>query len=211
MQLTMSQIWSMATSMIGGRKDFSTSELSLYANLAKDEVATRIKHIPLESTYTYSALSGITTLSLPSDFGYATAFTAASTPGTNRGRQLDFKTREWQDSQATDSGEPETYAVYGNALWLWPSPNSDYSFILRYQGKIATMVSSSDTPSLDERWHVGIAYKTASLLASARNDLEGETVATARYLNYMQSTPTDDAYRQRVKGDMHVRFQKRAE
>ena len=211
MQLSLAQIWSLATSMAGGRKDWGNSELSLNANLALGEVATRIHHRPLESTYTISTTSGTTEYALPTDFGYARSLSMLSTMGGPRGKNLDQVEIPWIDSQATTSGEPETWALYGTSLYLHPSPNSAYSLALRYQTTVNTMVASTATPNLDERYHMAVAYKLAELLEASRGNIQGEAVARVRYLSYMQSTPTDHALRQRTKEDMHVRVLRKAE
>jgi hypothetical protein len=212
MYLTMAQCWSIATAMVRGRTDYSTSELSLYANLALQEMASRSPHRPLESATTLSITSGTTTYSLPSDFESVIALSTLSTDASEgRGKNLDQKDAPWMDSQGTESGTPSTFALYGNALVLWPVANSNRSYLLRYQAVVPTLVSSASTAPLGERYGWPWAVKTAELLAAARNDIEIEAMCRNRYLSVMGSTPSDQAHRQRDKGNMRVRFQRNAE
>ena len=65
--------------------------------------------------------------------------------------------------------------------------------------KVPTLVASTDTLQLDERWHVAVLYKTIELLEAARNNSEAEALARNRYLNYVSSTPNDFALRQKER------------
>ena len=212
MYITQAQCWSIATSMVRGRTDYSTSELSLYANLALQEMLSRMPHRPLEATAFYSISSGTTGYSLPTDFESPLAFSHLSTDGSEgRGRNFDQKDVVWMDSQSTAPGVPSVFAIYGESLILWPTPDSDRSAVLRYQTVSPTLVSSSSTAPMGERYSLPWALKTAELLAAARNELEAEAMCRNRYLSVMGSTPSDQAHRQRDKGNMRVRFQRKAE
>jgi len=203
----------MATSMLRGRTDFASSELSLYANLALQDMASRHPHRPLESTQTLSVTSGTTTYSLPTDFESVIALSNLSTEvgWFGRGRNLDQKDVAWFDSRTTASGTPDCFALYGDLMFVHPNPNSDQSLVLRYQATIPTLLSSTSTAPLGERYGWPWAVKTAEFLAAARNDIEIEAMCRNRYLSVMGSTPSDQAHRQRDKGNMRVRFQRRAE
>jgi len=202
MQMTMSQIWSVATSLVQGRNDYSTSELSLAANLASQDVGTKIRFGGHEAVATSSITSGAHRIPLPSDFGYALALSNMSRDVGNR--DLYQRDPTTFDSKTTERGVPLFYGMYNGWMELWPSSDTDTTLQLRYVTAVPVMVSSASTPVVDERWHVGIAYKTAEILAALRNDLEAEAVCRARYLSYMGSTPTDMAYRQQAKAGMSV-------
>jgi len=207
MQLTMSEIWSIATSLLQGRTDFSTSELSRYANLAYHDVGTKLRFGGHEAVATSSITSGAHRIPLPTDFGYALALSNVSRDVGNR--DLYQRDPATFDSLTTERGVPVYYGMYGTWMELWPSSDTDTTLQLRYVTAVPVMVSSASTPVVDDRWHVGIAYKTAELLAAARNDLEQEAVCRARYISYMGSTPSDTAYRQQAKAGMSVSIPRR--
>ena len=206
MQLNLSQIMSLATTMNQGRMDYSTSELSLAANLACAEVSTRLPHRYLEGIATSSTTSGERRMDLPTDFDYA--LTVSITSGAGWRKPLQERQVAWLDSLGTQLGEPNYYVQYSSWLELAPSPNSAYSLEMRYTAKVSSLVSSVDTPNLAERYHYAVALKTAEIAAALRNDIDQEAVCRARYLSYMGSTPSDMAYQQRAQEGVSVALQK---
>ena len=211
MELTLANICSTATALIQGRTDITLSDASFYANLAYQEVATRIRYTADEALAISSTTSGENRISLPTDFAYPISVSNTSIAGAapvfgTTTRVLRQVEADALDSLTTVLGVPESYALYSTWLELWPSPDSAYSIQIRYGARLSSMVTSTSTPALDARWHLPIAFKTAALLAATKNDLEGEAVNNARYLGAMGSTPTDLALRQRDKGSMRVQF-----
>jgi hypothetical protein len=209
MVLTLANISSIATALVQGRTDISASEVSFYANLAAGEVATRVMHRPLEGLAYSSTTSGENRVSLPTDFDFPISLSISSVGYGSATQQLQARDTPWLDSTGTRLGQPTEYYVYGEWLELAPSPNSAYSLTFRYGKRMPTMLASTDTPALAERFHPAIAYKTAEMIALARNDLENAAVARNVYLTYLDSTPSDLAYRQRSKEGMAVSLQKK--
>ena len=214
MQMNLGQIISRATEMAGGNLSFSSSDASFWVNQAYREVATRTKFRPKEALAVSSTTSGERTLALPSDLDFITSVTltlpSGSTASSAVSSIVPLRQREghWMDSQSDKlfSGVPEAYASYATWLELYPSPNSAYSLTMRYQAKLSVLTDSASTPALDDRWHPAILYKTVELLHAARFDPANEAMARMRYLSYMQSTPSDDAWRQADKRGMGVRY-----
>ncbi len=202
--MTLSEVCSRATQLIQGRTDITASDASFWANKAYEEIATRIRYRAQESLAISSTTSGENRFTLPSDFAYPISLSNLSVgPGTpNRLlRQVDADTF---DSESTTLGIPEDYALYSSWVELWPSPDSSYSIQLRYGAKLPTLVTSTSTPVFEERYHLPLVFRTASLLAASVNDLEGEATNQARYLGAMGSTPSDQAHAQRDKQNMRV-------
>lgn len=209
MQLTLLDVISRATTLAGGRRDITASEVSFWANVALSEIYGQVWHTPLESLAYSSTTSGENRISLPSDFDGMIALSNLSTDGVEGGRQLKFVAADWIDSQSTtDVGEPEVYATYASWLELWPSPDSSYSLQMRYWAKQPTITASTGTPAFDERWHPAWLYKTAELLEARSGNPEGEALARNRYISYMASQRDDKTMRQQAKG-IGLRFQRK--
>jgi hypothetical protein len=199
MMLTLGDVISLATKF-AGRSDFSASEVSQLANLALGEVATRIYHKPNE-VLAFSNLTGggdERRVALPTDFDYPLAVkhysTSTNTLGVNvlgYGQDLDVVSTTLLDSFSSTSGTPVRCTVYGAFLELDPIPASRGSLVLRYIAKQPTLVVSTATPYLDERWHPGWLNKTEELVHRARGNMAGAQEAERRYVNYMTSTPND--------------------
>lgn len=213
--MNLGQMCSAATTFAGGRNDWQPSEVSLYCNMAYSEVKSRqgLVHTQSEAIAISSTTSGENRIAFPADFDYPLAITmyvgsssTVSTSHTTRTVPLVPRDARWVDAQTLASGEPNFYIYYGTSIELFPSPNSAYSLELRYRTQSPLLVSSTDTPVLDERWHSAILYKTVAILEASRNNPEGEALANNRYLQYVQTTITDASAKQRDRTGMSVRF-----
>ena len=197
----------MATRLVQGRTDLTLSEVSLYANLALDFVQTRQRGRSEEALAISSTTSGENKIAVPTDFGFPIAVSNLSvTAGDSRTRLWGPVDADLFDSRSTTLGIPEQYAVYSTWMELWPSPDSSYSIQLRYGTKVNTLVASTATPVLDQKFHLAWAYKAAEITASMRQDSESEALNRARFLSELGSLPDDQAMRQRDKLGMRVQF-----
>lgn len=213
MILSLGDVCSLATQFSGGRADVSLSEASRLANIAYQEVAQMYGHRPPQSIAVSSTTSGENRYATPSDFDYVTAFTiyqgSSATTGSRTTTPIPLIQRDanWVDAQTlTPSGIPSHYVNYSTYVEVWPSPNSAYSMQLRYQAKLATLVNSTDTLALDDRWHPAVAFKAAEYCAAARNYTEGEAMARNRYLSYVNTIPSDTQLKQRDRASMSLSF-----
>lgn len=211
MILSLGDVISLATTF-AGRSDFSSSEVSRLANLALTEISNRLYHKPKEAL----ALSNVTgtggerRIALPSDYDgvislkfYSTS-TDASSGANVLGDETDLDLADVMllDSFSSISGDPVRYTVYGGNVEIDPIPDSRGSFIMRYLAKQATLILSTETPDLDERWHPGWLDKTEELVHRARSNYGAAAEAERRYINYMVSTPTDRSTDQETKKGM---------
>jgi hypothetical protein len=201
--LTLQQICSIATAYNQGRGDYTLSEASFYANIALLEVATRVQMKPLEALAVSSTSIGENKMALPTDFDYPISLSYL-TVGAGYGATLQLRDAPLLDSASTFQAPPAYYAIYSTWMELQPTPDSGYSLQLRYGARMRSMMASTDTPALSERYHYPVALKTAALLSAARNDAEQEALNIQRYLDYMGSTPSDQAFRQRDKLSMRA-------
>lgn len=217
MILTLGDVISLSTKF-AGRSDFSTSEVSLLANLALSEVATRTYHKPNE-VLAYSNLTGggdERRIALPTDFDYPLAIkhysTSTNSAGVNvLGEELDLDVVSTTliDSFSSTTGLPVRCSVFGVFLELDPIPGSRASLVLRYIAKQPTLIVSSSTPYLDEKWHPGWLNKTEELVHRARGNMAGAQEAERRYVNYMASTPNDRQQDQMSKKGLGLWARKR--
>jgi hypothetical protein len=208
MQLTLGNVMSLSTTF-AARSDMATSEVSLLANLALTEVNNRLNHKPKEA----KAISNVTgtgserEIDLPDDFDGAVGLTFYSTStdedtGENvLGERVDLVIVDttYIDSLSSTSGTPARFAIYGNTIELDPIPDSRGSLELRYVAKQQTLVLSSETPDLDERWHPGWMYLTTAHVARARSDKQTASEYDRTYINYMVATPNDRTVEQMAK------------
>lgn len=196
MNLTLAQIMSLVTTQVAGRTDYSLSELSLYANIALDELCARVEMASLQSTVVRSTESGTSSVTIPDNCHYVTALSNLSLATPESGRTLTPSNYAEIDSQTTGTGVPKLWATYRDQVLLWPSADSAYSMQIRFQEKVPTMVASSATPGIDPKYHMAVAYRAAAITAQMREDLENEAICQARYLSFVGSVPSDRAMQQ---------------
>ena len=211
MILNLGETMSLATTF-AGRHDLSVSETSRLANLALTEVQSRLRYKPYEA-FAVSNLTGLGNerrIAVPADFDAVVALKYYSTStdedtGANvLGEEVDLAITDtvMLDSFSSSTGQPVRYAVYGGHIELDPIPGSRASLVMRYLAKQATLILSSETPDLDERWHMGWLYKTEALVHRARSNAAGAADAENRYINYMISTPNDRLQEQTAKNGL---------
>jgi hypothetical protein len=213
MILTLGDVMSKGTQMAGGRLDWAASEASFWANLGLQEVAQFAGHMPKEAIAVSSTTSGENRYALPADHDYPIALTlyqgSNSTATLSRSTwawTLEARDANWGDARdLPDDGVPTNYVLYSSWLELYPSPNSAWSMQLRYMTKQPTLIASTDTPTLDDRWHPAWLFKTVELLEASRNNVEGEAIARNRYLNYITTVPSDRQLKQRDRNSMYLR------
>lgn len=217
------QFCSTATTWAGGRADYTLSEASLYVNMAIGEISSRVGMQPLEALAVSSTTSGENKVAFPPDYDQTIALTcyvgSSSTASLSNNTttyaliQRDSRFLDSQNLNGTGDGVvagiPNYYQQYSTWFELFPSPNSAYSLQLRYFAKPQTLVNSTDTPTLDERWQAAVLYRTVALLEASRNNMEGEAVAQNRYLSYVASQPTDRALKQLDRTGMTMAFKRR--
>lgn len=209
--LTLGQISSLVTGFNQGRTDYSLSDLSMYANVALEELANQSEMRGLEVTVTCpvgqsqnnTGTTGYDLVITPAypDNGFYpnfiyTVFNNEQPPGSPE-RILQPTTQDWILSQSTTSGIPRYYAWFQEQLTVWPSAKSSaLQLLVRYSAKPMPMVASTSTPGVDPKWHYAIACRAAAIAAAARNDIEQEAINQARYLNVVNSLYPDRAVRQ---------------
>jgi hypothetical protein len=206
--MNLGQLMSTATTF-ASRTDLLTSDVSLYVNAAAEFVGIVIGHSGQEALAVSSTTSGENRISVPTDYEYGVALSNLSLPITTPNRDLTKRDVAWMDSQGTSSGAPAYWADYASWIEVYPSPDSSYSLQLRYTTKTPTLVQSSETLPFKERYHWAVALKATALIHAARENIEGEAIAEARFVNWFNNVPSDRAkLQQQSKQGMNVSFKR---
>ena len=210
--LTLAQVVSRATELVGGRLDWSLSDASFYANQAYQYIARNgaLQHRSMESSYATTITSGVSRMALPADYNSALALSLGSVPasGSTNWRQLGKRDIAWADNLAgrldAATGKPEAYVEYGDRFFeIVPAANSSHSLVLRYMRQPEEVTTSSSTFAVNEQWDWAIVLKTAELLAMSRSDFEMEQLSRNRYIDYMSTLlPDQDKKWMDVRGSM---------
>lgn len=212
MRLMWGEILSRATEMCGGRRDWSQSDVSFWANLAYADVCGHARFRGLESVAVLNTTEAQPSYTLPCDFDYEQVVTVAwsnsSTTNPSAGttqrvlmkrNPLQLEQNQNLQNSGQTGGKPYYYTVYGDAIELAPTPDSAYSMEMKYWAKPSTISLEAAYPLIDDRWHPAILFKTAEYLENSRGDIAGARAAATRYFEYVNSIPNDDALRAQAR------------
>lgn len=187
---TLGTLMSEATAAIGARADLAVSTVSLYVNLAQLEVASMLPHDELLSTDTLAVAASRQTVPLPADFGEIVALSRVSSYDVFGFRLLAPISPPELDnaSEGTATGTPNRYARVGVNLFLYPTPTSADSLILRYRRVPADMVATTSQPSLHTKYHPAIYFKTCENLADRVVDNPRAAYYRNKFISVMGAT-----------------------
>lgn len=213
---TLGDIMSKATRRIGRRADITTSEASAAANEAYFEVYHAISPFEGELTAVSSLTTGENKIELPSDYHEPISFSLIYQPSwgtssSDHSSHVTLKLISLADADNLNpqpSGVPEKIAFFNSWVELYPSPNSAYSFQLRYRGSPSEMTSLTDVPSVSTPWRHAVFLKTREILAADIGNFDMEAKASSDYLRYVSSIKSPRAIRQSGEMDQSFHYKK---
>ena len=211
---TLGEILSSATAAIGRRADIPLSDASRIANDAYFQVAYATRPEELEKIAISSTTSGENKIELPSDFFEPISAALIYRPSwsTSSSVQSSYRTLNLASIAQMDGRNPEPgacptdVAFYNSWLELYPSPDSGYSFQLRYRAHPEDLLSTSSVPSVSTPWRKAVELKTREGLAAFVGDGDAEAKASVDYLRYVATLKTSDALRQSGQFDQRFSF-----
>ena len=197
------ELMSFMTSNAGRRADLDASVVSRLANEAYFEVFYALEPAESERIVVSSTTTGENKIELPSDFytpiSASLIYRSGSTAASNHSSYTTLKlvrAEEIDSKNPQPSGVPQELAFFNSWMELHPSPNSAYSFQLRYKSGATDMTSTSDIPSVSTPWRRAVLMKGEELLHAYLQDPSAEAAANLRYLRYTSTLKNEMATRQ---------------
>ena len=209
---TLGEILSSATAAIGRRADIGLSDASRIANDAYFQVFYATRPEEGERIAVSSTTSGENKIELPSDFWEPISAAIIYRPSwsTSSSVQSSYLTMNLVSIAQIDGrnpepgGTPANLAFYNSWVELYPSPDSGYSFQLRYRAHPSDLTATSAVPSVSTPWRKAVELKTREGLAAFIGDGDAEAKASVDYLRFVATLKTSDALRQ--SGQFHQSF-----
>jgi len=192
-------LMSQATAMVGQRLDLTPSQVSFWANTAQLEVATRAPHMFMLANSYFSTSASQSSASLPTDFLSPVALVnlgSGDSWGNHTLREV-AQREVYNASEGTANARPNRYAVAPPSLMLYPPADGAYSMQFTYYKTPSDLVSLSDTLSVGSALRPAVIFKLAEYLFAVTLDQEREAFARNRYLSFVGSTPSDEAFKYR--------------
>lgn len=213
MQFTLGQIISTASSFVGGRLDWTPSEISLYANMALEEVATSAHFRGKETLAATSNNTGENRIPMPADCErvlglFLSYYTGSSLRTLTAQSILTQVDQTVLDSKASAAGAPEYWGEFGGIVQVWPTPASSYSLTMRYERRQSTLTNSASTPLIEDRYHQAWLYKTCEILADSRKDQQTAMYWGQKYTARMDETPNDNAWQKSPKEQLGLQLRR---
>jgi hypothetical protein len=203
-QYNLGEIMSFSTRRMGRRADIDKSFVSFYVNASYFEVVAQLPDKLQERIAISSTTSGENRITLPSDFGEPINISILTTDHGS-GKTLQQISESRYDERGTHPlGEPSSYVLYHNWLELLPSPDSGYSLQLRYRSIVTDMLEESEVPSVHTDARKAIWFLTEAEVAADIGDVDRESAARQRYVNYISTVKNESARRQRGQGRLGV-------
>lgn len=193
------------TQRLGRRVDLPQSVLSRYVNQAYQDIVNIARPFKLQRLAISSTTSGENRLELPPDYYEPISLSYLTNVGASSRTLRLTDTRTLDSAGFTPVGVPDRYALYGNWMELWPSPNSAYSLQLRYRSFATSLTSGRDIPSISTDWRFPIVLKAEAYLHQWLGDPERARAAENAYAIHVATLETDKARSQRDKSGMKVR------
>jgi hypothetical protein len=99
-------------------------------------------------------------------------------------------------SPAKFEGPPENYTLYGNELWVFPTPNNSTDTLeLRYIKNAPALKAEGDVPLLDKNYlHLLVDYAVTRAF-EAEDDLEAAQAHKTRWKEDLDAFATDKQWR----------------
>ena len=192
-----------ATRNIGRRDDIALSDASFQANRAYFEVFYAINPEEGEKIAVSSTTSGENKIELPSDFYepisaaviYRPSWSTSSSVNSSY-LTLKLGSIEGMDGRNPEpGGTPEEIVFFNSWVEIFPSPNSAFSFQLRYRAHPVDLTSTSSVPSLSTPWRAAWMLKTQQYLADFVQDEAASAKAHGQFLAYVATLKTPAASR----------------
>lgn len=209
MPWTLRDICSEATTVAGYGPELTLSRASFYANLAQRDVANRLPAVEFERLATSSMSSGDDKMFLPADCERVINLSFNTGASGTGGRSI-RQAAPWEldaQSRGTQTGTPDMYLSYATWLEFYPSPNSNYSLLLRYVARVSDITNLASVPSVDTRFHSAIFYKTVEYLAARRANAPLVSQFRALYERELTAQPSILAQRQHNRAGLSLRVQ----
>ena len=164
-----------------------------WINEAQFQIAREVEASEFQSTEELTLKQGTHKYPLPSDFLriqdiYYPELVARLKP-------LDLPQYD-MTSPAKFEGPPENYTLYGNELWLFPTPNNSTDILeVRYIKNAPALKAEGDIPLLDKNYlHLLVDYAVTRAF-EAEDDLEAAQAHKARFKEDLDGYATDKQWR----------------
>lgn len=197
----LAELMSFATSAVGRRSDLAVSDVSRLVNEAYFEVWYASDPEEAELITVSSTTTGVNRLELPSDFLAPISATLIWSDSTAASALSSYMTLNLVSIEQMDgrnpqpSGTPVDIAFFNSWAEIYPSPNSAFSFQLRYRSHLSDMTVTTSVPSLSTPWRRAVSIKAKELVA-AEVEHESEAKHSIDYIRYVSTLKTAKANRQ---------------
>lgn len=143
------------------------ARINRYLNDAYLMSVRRVSYYVDEATLDFSTVAGTTSYPQPTDFAKDRSLRFVGTSFVGELQSVGLRTI---DRSVPTSGIPTNYAIDGNSLHLYPTPDNVYSLELRYWKLPALMVADTDSPTIADDYCDMLIYWAINRCYAAEDD-----------------------------------------
>lgn len=160
-----------------------------WVNEGQFQIARQVEAPEFQATEILSLAQGVYQYALPEDFLRMQDIYYPEL--VTRLRPLDQQQFDMAAPKKFE-GPPETYVLYGNELWLFPTPNNSIDTLeVRYIKRPSVLVADADVPELNKDYlHLLVGYAKVRAF-EAEDDLEAAQAHLGRYQKDLDSYASD--------------------
>lgn len=173
------------------------SRVTGYLNEALRAASRKVDYFQDETVEAFATVAGQAAYPWPTDFAKLRYLRDADLAQT-----LQLAPIRVVETSPAANGRPDTYALAGSTLVLYPTPDAVYNLQLRYWQLPALMAADGDTPSLPADYHRLLVYYALQRCYECEDDAElaqywqGQWAAALRDMAADVKFPSTDGPRQ---------------
>lgn len=118
-----------------------------WINEALHRVARKVRLAGHETSFAVNTINGTASYALPTDF-----VRLLTLRNTTDHQDLDWVSIDELDNSRAAVAKPTQFALYGNSLQVYPTPNGVYALSMRYLADTINLVADADVPAMPDDW-----------------------------------------------------------
>ena len=165
---------------------YTSSRLNQYINDALGEVSSKAQYYGEEQQQEVTLTGGTSHYSFPTGMSRL-----RSVRLTNPVQELSLLDLRDIDRSGSTTGTPYSYAIDGNGITIFPTPDSGYTMEIRYWRLLSPLTVDTDVPGLPARYHRALTLYAIARCFEGEDDPQQATYYEGRWQQTIRDIKAD--------------------
>lgn len=165
---------------------FTSTRLNQYLNDALGELSARVQYYGEEQEQQSATISGSAKYLFPTG-----TTKIRSVYLTETHQELGLIDLRDMDRSGTTSGTPYAYALDGNGIRVFPTPDAQYGMNIRYWKVLTPLSYDTDTPTIPARYHRSLCDYAIARCFESEDDIQQAQYYEARWQQTIKNFKSD--------------------